>query len=151
MQYYIYNWRTAEITPKEVHDFQNACTNKDNHAKGAGFDFSGWSFYDRDREMYQCVELALAGKCADIITGVPKDNGFELLRRLARKFDPVSSQAVSIYRGRVYAFAALPCQSWKATQGAPSGSAPSSTARPASIVCSATRRICGRIVASKLA
>ena len=39
-----------------------------------------------------------------------------LLRRLARKHDPISPQAVSIYKGKLFAFAGTPCANFKATQ-----------------------------------
>ena len=78
------HWRSAEsvfkvlrnypneLVPKEIFDFQNACTNKDSGPRGNNFDFTSWNFYDRDRELYQCVEIALNGKCSEIFPVWPK-------------------------------------------------------------------------------
>ena len=37
------------------------------------------------------------------------------LRKLARKFHPISPQAVSIYKARVFAFAGQPCMTFSKT------------------------------------
>ena len=44
--------------------------------------------------MFSCVEYALKGKCGDIVGGIWSGDGFELLRKWARKYDPISPQAV---------------------------------------------------------
>ena len=67
------------------------------------------------RELYTCVEYALGGKSADVFGGVKPGDGFELLRRLARKFDPVSPQAASIFKGRIYGLAGTLCATFAKT------------------------------------
>ena len=105
-----------EITPREIGAFLNTCTNRDDTPTGAGFKFDrDWIFHDRNKEMFACVEHSLNGKCSDIVSSVVVGDGFELLRRLARKFDPISPQAVSVYKGKVYAMAGSPCANFKAT------------------------------------
>ena len=79
-----------EIVPKEIGAFLNACTNREATPTGQNFRFEDWMFNDRNKEMFACVEHSLNGSCSDILNSVVAGDGFELLRRLSRKFDPIS-------------------------------------------------------------
>ena len=104
-----------EIVRKEHRQFQQACTDRDNRPGGTHFDFSYWDIEARSREMFTCVEYALDGKCGDLVSGVQNTDGFELLRKLARKFDPISPQAASVYKGKIFALAGQPCANFAKT------------------------------------
>ena len=104
-----------EIGPKEYPEFMMTCTNRDKTTTGTNYDFGEWEVYIRARELFDCVEYALNGKCGDIVSSVIPGDGFELLRKLARKFDPLSPQAASVYKGRVFATAGQPCTSFVKT------------------------------------
>ena len=123
------HWRGAEslfnvlrtypnvITPLETNNFITALNARESAEGGHGFRFDsewGWPA-DRDKEMYECVEYALNGKCADIFGQVMAGCGFEALRRLARRFDPVSPQAAAMIKGMVYATAGKPCKNFAQT------------------------------------
>ena len=102
------------LTAPELPEFQQVCTKWDELVDG--YDFQLWDVHIRNKEMYGCVELALDGKCADIVAGVVGSvDGFELLRQLARRFDPISPQAASIYKARIFSLAGKPCESFKKT------------------------------------
>ena len=80
------------------------------------FDFGGsWNVHDRSKETFSCVEYALNGKCGAIVGRIWSGDGFEFLRKLARKYDPISPQPVSIYKARVLAFAGQPCMNFSKT------------------------------------
>ena len=102
-----------DINDREVPTFLISCTTRD-HDQNI-FDVGTWQVWDRMRELYTCVEYALGGKCADVFGGVKAGDGFELLRRLARKFDPVSPQAASIFKGRIYGLSGTPCATFAKT------------------------------------
>ena len=104
-----------EIVRKERRHFQQACTDRDNRPGGTQFDFGYWDIEARSREMFTCVEYALDGKCGDLVSGVQNTDGFELLRKLARKFDPISPQAASVYKGKIFALAGQPCANFAKT------------------------------------
>ena len=70
--------------------------------------------YSEPRDVF-CVEYALNGKWSELASGVWNGDGFELLRKLARKFDPISPPAVSIYKARVFAFTGQPCMTFAKT------------------------------------
>ena len=57
----------------------------------------------------------LKGNCAEIVSRVSNADGFELLRKFARKFDTISPQAVRICKARVLAFDGQPCTTFAKT------------------------------------
>ena len=65
--------------------------------------------------MFACLEHSLNGKCAELIGAIKNKDGFELLRKLARKHDPISPQAASIYKAKVYAYAGHSCANFGKT------------------------------------
>ena len=60
-----------EINGNEIPQFLMVCTNRDATATGANFGFSSqWNIWDRSKEMFSCVEIALNGKCYDVVASV---------------------------------------------------------------------------------
>ena len=105
-----------QIDEKEVAQFSRACADRDSAEGGNHFQFGGFSdLHDRSRDMYTCLEHALNGKCSEMVAVVNSKDGFELLRKLARKYDPISPQAASAYKAQIFAFAGHPCASFAKT------------------------------------
>ena len=105
-----------QIMYRETVDLQTVATNRDRgpqrgdpeFGKGpprGNVDFGTWNMHDTNKEIFDCVEYALAGKCSESVANVLTGDGFKLLRKLARKYDPISPQAVSIYKAKVFSYA----------------------------------------------
>ena len=62
-------------------------------------------------ETYEVVELSLDGKAPDIVGQLKDVMGFALLRRLARKYDPISPQLKQLNKSisNVIALLAMAC------------------------------------------
>ena len=105
-----------EIDHKEFAQFGNVCAKRDAAQQGNHFQYGGFNnIQDKSKDMFACLEHSLNGKCAEMIGVIKNKDGFELLRKLARKYDPISPQAASIYKARVFAHAGHACANFGKT------------------------------------
>ena len=105
-----------QIDASELAQFSRVCAARDDAEGGNHFQFGGFSeLHDKSRDMFACLEHSLNGKCSEMVGSIMHKDGFELLRKLARKFDPISPQAAGHYKSQIFAFAGHPCANFAKT------------------------------------
>ena len=70
-----------QLAPREFPDFMSTCTARDRGPEKTNVEFTNWMIYDKNRELYECVEYALNGKCGDVVANILSGDGFELFRK----------------------------------------------------------------------
>jgi hypothetical protein len=61
------------------------------------------------------MKFALKGNCADIMARIPTGRGFELLRLLALKYDPLMPHLKQMLMASIYGLANNKCKDSEAT------------------------------------
>ena len=74
-----------------------------------------WNKYDEEKEFHRAVKFVSKDRCSDIVNQVPSGRGYELLRLLALRCDPVMPHLRSMLLSSIYGLANEKCKDFKAT------------------------------------
>ena len=74
-----------------------------------------WDTANSNKDLFHAVKFVLKDKCHDVVESVPRGgNGFELLRLLVRRFDPVNPNLRQMMQAQMYGLANQKCKDFSA-------------------------------------